>query len=129
MEIFHWRHASSRVPFSRLSLSLYIYISPRNPSVSAPGPLFLAACQSISNVVASYFVPLDHLLLPRLFLSFALLKSLLVTLLPSPLPQGYRNYVVLGEDRSIWEQRVLYSGDFVGWGKKKKKFSGERITG
>lgn len=58
--------ARSFFPFS-LSLFLYIYISPRNPFVSAPGPLFLAACQSISNVVVSYFVPLNHLLLPLSF--------------------------------------------------------------
>lgn len=92
MQIFHWRMPAAMhlraflFPFLSLSFSIYIYISPRNPFVSAPGPLFLAACQSISNVVVSYFVLLNHLLLPRLFLSFELLKSLLVTLLLSSLP-------------------------------------------
>lgn len=109
---------------------LSLYISPRNPSVSAPGPLFLAACQSISNVLASYFVPLNHLLssppFPSASLAYfsllALLKSLLV-ILPPLLPQGCI-VITLSEDRSIRE-RVLYSGDFVRWGGGgEKKISG-----
>lgn len=127
MEIFHWRMPAAmhlRAFLFPLSLSLYIFHREILPSAHLVSYFLPRANRFLTwSLLISQPFAFTPSFLPRLFLSFALLKSLLVTL-SSPTLRDIVITLSSGEDRSIRE-RVLYSGDFVGWKKKKKRKSAD----